>query len=180
MANEKFLQAIEAYIDETEMKMDTFLRFFCSGLQREIMRRNPVLTGFSRASWYTSVDRSAPGPEVGMVDNPHYKQKFPGGGIDYRKQVPDAKAAKGQSQRQTYNERKKIRAGKIVYIMNNCVYIRVLEYESKHQGFVRDAVSSAARIGQEALAKCTNMNKSQLNSYVIPTEFDPATLPDGE
>lgn len=131
-----FALAIEKFRKKTEGKLVDFLREFTLDIAQEIVERNPVRTGFSRASWFAT---------VGAHPDLHPQQPTPGKTVNYGGVFATlATTLQGISPTDT------------IWLSNNASYIQKLEFGSSQQapeGMVRITLSRAEAIASAVLAR---------------------------
>ncbi len=139
---QSFYTDLSKFIDKTNHKADAFLKTVSQEILFKIVTRNPVLTGFSRASWWASV-----GSESGHPNQPDITKYRQGGlaGSSVSTPMATATLALGQA-----------KMGDVIYLSNNAGYIGQLERGHSKQapsGMVAVTLAEAQQIAEEVLNK---------------------------
>lgn len=137
-----FSADLSKFFDKVEKKADAFLKTVAQEIALRIITRNPVKTGFSRASWWASLGNLSGHP--GQPQWEAYKGKTGGAGS-----ISTPFAAMTLTIGQA-------RMGDVIYLANNAKYIQALERGHSNQapaGMVAITLSEAQQIAEEVLAK---------------------------
>lgn len=133
---ETFALSLGKWRKKAESRLADFLREFTLDVAQEIVERNPVKTGFSRASWYVTLG-GAPGS--------HPQQPAAAAQVNYSGVFATLSATL-----------QNVKPSDTIWLSNNASYIQKLEYGGSKQapeGMVRITLSRAEVIAAGVLAR---------------------------
>jgi len=137
-----FTADLTKFFNKVEKKADAFLKTVSQEIALRIITRNPVKTGFSRASWWASLGNLGGHPNQPQWET--YKGKTGGAGS-----VSTPFAALTVTIGQA-------KMGDVIILANNASYIQALEKGHSQQapaGMVAVTLAEAQQIAQEVLNK---------------------------
>lgn len=139
MSKYEYSANIDMFLEGVDIKIEAFLLELTQRVALQIVRDTPVLTGFARASWFTSLNApnaNHPSPPTAS-EAPNSVPQF--AGLTFS--IMDVKV------------------GDSVYIMNSAAYINRLEYgHSKQapQGMVRVNMANIDKFVQDSIRAVTD------------------------
>lgn len=108
------------FAQKTGLTLDVIVRKICLDLWRKVVKRTPVDTGYARANWMVSIDQVPEGLVIQQAPTKIKGQKKTGGRVETipAPATPPAFIS--------------LKAGTVVYIVNNVPYILALEDGHSH------------------------------------------------